>query len=358
MASPQVDAAQTLLRATAPGKLVLLGEYVVLEGAPALVAAMDRRAEAHFASHTAAHWQVDAPTLGAQATLRPAADGGMHTGEAWPKSLSFAVAALQRAHRILPVPYGRLTLRTDAFFENDIKLGLGSSAAVSCACWQVLQAASKAQAPAAELDALQREVGLEAVNAVHHQVQGRVGSGVDVAASLWGGIVRFERRNPAAPPRIARVAPLSGCVLLPVWSGSAAATAPKLSAFAALKAARPDVYWRDCETLASLAQAGADFWALGHIEALLAVVNQVHDALAQLGEHMDSPIVTPAHQAIADIARRAGAAYKPSGAGGGDLGIAVCPSRRVANRVTQRLRAAGFKPMPMRVDAAGARLER
>ena len=38
------------MRASAPGKVFLLGEYAVTEGATALVAAVDRRAEARWAS--------------------------------------------------------------------------------------------------------------------------------------------------------------------------------------------------------------------------------------------------------------------------------------------------------------------
>ncbi len=34
-----------MIKTTAPGKLILIGEYVVLEGAPALVCAVDRYAE-------------------------------------------------------------------------------------------------------------------------------------------------------------------------------------------------------------------------------------------------------------------------------------------------------------------------
>ena len=39
--------------ATAPGKLILTGEYAVLDGAPALVVAMDRRAVARRATWSA-----------------------------------------------------------------------------------------------------------------------------------------------------------------------------------------------------------------------------------------------------------------------------------------------------------------
>ena len=43
--------------ASAPGKLVLAGEYAVLAGAPAIVAAMDRRVVCRVAVAERGHWQ-------------------------------------------------------------------------------------------------------------------------------------------------------------------------------------------------------------------------------------------------------------------------------------------------------------
>ncbi len=63
--------------ARAPGKLVALGEYAVLDGAPALVLAIDRYAVA---------------------TLEPSRDGDCHlrTRMAEPGDRSFAAGALER----------------------------------------------------------------------------------------------------------------------------------------------------------------------------------------------------------------------------------------------------------------------
>ena len=52
-----------IVTATAPGKLVLLGEYAVLEGAPALVMAIDRRAEVRLETRTQAPCMLRAPGI-------------------------------------------------------------------------------------------------------------------------------------------------------------------------------------------------------------------------------------------------------------------------------------------------------
>ena len=50
--------------ASAPGKLILLGEYAVLEGAPALVAAVEQRAEVSVELCVGEGICVDAPDIG------------------------------------------------------------------------------------------------------------------------------------------------------------------------------------------------------------------------------------------------------------------------------------------------------
>lgn len=65
------------LTASAPGKLVLLGEYAVLDGAPALVLAVNRRARAALATTTAEDFAVDAPSLGISGARFRLTDAGV-----------------------------------------------------------------------------------------------------------------------------------------------------------------------------------------------------------------------------------------------------------------------------------------
>ncbi|MCW8846391.1 MAG: hypothetical protein OQK99_11185 [Gammaproteobacteria bacterium] len=46
------------MQISAPGKLILAGEYAVLDGAPGLVMAVDRRARVSLEPSSDEHWQV------------------------------------------------------------------------------------------------------------------------------------------------------------------------------------------------------------------------------------------------------------------------------------------------------------
>jgi phosphomevalonate kinase len=340
--------------ASAPGKLVLFGEYVVLEGAPALVAAMERRARVRFTPDAGQDIVVTSPTLRLSARFRVEAGVVSPVGEV-PAPLAF-VASLLTADGTLPRGGGggggELEMDTAAFFEGEHKLGLGSSAALSVAALAALGGG----AAAAGEDAWRRQLA-SAAQAAHRRAQGDVGSGVDIAAAAYGGILRFQRA-PADP--IPQVAPLPASPrlsLLPVWSGRSAQTAPLLRAFAALKSRDAALYWDSCEKLAILSHAACEFWALGNADALLPVVREAFSSLEALGERCGVDIVTEEHRAIERVVRRQGAVYKPSGAGGGDLGVAFCPSRQVLVRVQSKLRSKGFQAMPMAIAATGVQVE-
>ena len=55
------DQSALSVAASAPGKVVLAGEYAVLDGAPAICAALDRRARVQIAPSGTDHHVVEAP---------------------------------------------------------------------------------------------------------------------------------------------------------------------------------------------------------------------------------------------------------------------------------------------------------
>jgi phosphomevalonate kinase len=80
--------------------------------------------------------------------------------------------------------------------------------------------------------------------------------------------------------------------------------------------------------------------------------------LEWLGREAGIPVVTPALARLVAAARRAGAAAKPSGAGGGDCGIALVDSPARADAVRAAWRAAGIVPLAIAIAAHGVRCAR
>ena len=122
--------------ASAPGKLVLLGEYAVLEGAPALVLAVDRRAHVTLARMYDDIWKIVSPTLQLQARLRVRANYTTWV-DAAPAELAWTATLLTRFPQARHLTPCRIELDSDAFYLDHAgaraKLGLGSSAALTVA---------------------------------------------------------------------------------------------------------------------------------------------------------------------------------------------------------------------------------
>ena len=316
--------------ADAPGKLFLTGEWAVLRGAPALVAAVDRRARVTVE-----------PGAGQGIEIASLAEGrcARFTGESEPGAplpggdTGVVLAALrQRREAWRPM---RVVVDSRSFLVGERKLGLGRSAATLVAAVAALGAS--------ESDAALLRRALEA-NALF---QAGHGSGADVAAAVHGGVIEV-RRNPASDDLevTPRTLP-AGLHLVAGWTGTSAHTPPLLARFAA--APLPAVF----ADLTAAATAATDAVAGGDAAALLAAVDRAAGLLARLGAALDLPLVTPELARLVRAANRAGAAAKPSGAGGGDCGIAFATSAAQAMAVQAAWRDAGILPLPVAIAGQG-----
>jgi phosphomevalonate kinase len=314
--------------ATAPGKLFVSGEWAVLQGAPAIVAAVDRTARVELAIEPS----------GGPLTVESIAEGRTWSGDVAHGDLpSGDAGAVVAALRATGAAGGRAVVDTRAFLVGERKLGLGRSAATIAAAVAARlghdRAAGRARVLAAALDANAR-------------FQDGVGSGADIAAAVHGGVVDV-RRDGAGLAVSPRVLP-RGLHLVAGWTGEPAPTAPLVRRFAARPT--PPVM-RD---LAAAAVAAAHAVAAGDVAGLCAAVDRAGDLLRRLGDEADLPIVTPALARLIDAARRAGAAAKPSGAGAGDCGIALATSPAIAGAVRAAWRDAGILPLDVTIAAEGA----
>jgi phosphomevalonate kinase len=173
----------TAVVASAPGKIVLSGEYAVLDGAPAIVMAVDRRARVVLADDVGNIGQIRAPGYTEEIGRFQVADGGIRWLEG--QALYRVVDSVWRAADARPSGGQRIDLDTSEFVdpERQQKIGIGSSAALTVA----LCAAVKRSADwGTIMDVAQR---------AHGDLQGGAGSGADIACSLRGGLIEYRREG-------------------------------------------------------------------------------------------------------------------------------------------------------------------
>lgn len=291
--------------ASAPGKLVILGEYAVLANAPALVMAVDRRcrAEIRASKNSVCHLQSMAEAE-RQIIFRRQARSGL--------------ALVDRVVDAYPASNGagwRGVLDSSGLHREGKKVGLGSSAAALTAWCGAWLAWTGQGIPDATEDVLQRFIE------AHKAWQGGTGSGLDVAASFHGGVIRFQVDEETGP-QVERAKMPDGVGFVSVFVRTSASTKKHVAQFRARAAESPAsaAFWMD--SLDRLAETGIDRAVADDADGFLDTIRDYAGGLQALGEWMGAAIFTSEHLEMLKVAERFGLAYKVSGAGGGDLGLA------------------------------------
>lgn len=312
-----------MIEYAAPGKAVIWGEYAVLAGAPALVMAVNRYARTRVASAEGA-WHITASGFVDDQTLA-AADLQSQKGNSVDGAIAVVRAALSALNDPALPAGGSVQTDTTEFYHEGDKLGIGSSAAICTATCAAL--AEHLGQPFSEAVA----------QAAHRVLQGKAGSGLDIAAACRGGLIRFERGHSQS------VSWPQGMHYAFVWSGHSSVTTDHLARFAR---------WRentDTAALTDLCSASAALFEKPDLEALA----HYTECLKKLDEAANLGIYSPAHQRLAKLAKRAQVVYKPCGAGGGDIGIAVSTGASPLNSFTAQAANESFLTLDLEIADHG-----
>jgi ERG8-type phosphomevalonate kinase len=324
----------TKIVASAPGKLVLIGEYAVVDGKPAVVAAVDRRAIATVEDAD------DLRVRGNDRRWTHISDAMLDDSTPLAGTEQPLLVAVLRRLRAMPLSPVHASVSTSSFSSDQGKLGLGSSAAAAVALTRALLPSD------APLDAVHM-----IARAAHRDFQGG-GSGIDVAASTFGGLVRFEAVDAETVLRVSTARPIPQSLEVVVaYTGKPAHTQGFVDAYRALpdRAARGD-------HVASIVAGFVDACAHDDAASLLHAVDDARAAMHDLGTAVHKDIVTAEHAAIAAIAAQHAGAAKPSGAGGGDVAVCFVPSEKRAH-LEHALDDAGFPVVRLQIGAPGVRIE-
>ena len=310
----------TTVTASAPGKVVLSGEYAVLDGAPAISMAINRRAVV---------------------TLAPAGERGAAVTSVGlgGRNETTLLDCVARALKFTDADKYSITLNTSEFVDDasGVKLGIGSSAALTVALVMAL----------ASVMGEETDVGAVAAIA-HRDFQNGAGSGVDIATSAAGGLLEFLKGKPG----ISKFAWPKGLKFALLWSGVAASTRDRVDRLA-VNGTMPSR-----ARLSEEATKWARAWAAGDADKLIEDCRNYITALVSFSVDHDLGIFEAGHDDLAKDALADGLAYKPCGAGGGDVGIVLATDSARLSAFVTRAKTAGFKQLDIELDSNGVQLAR
>lgn len=334
-----------MIETRAPGKLFIVGEYAVVEtGEPAVLVAVNRYLHVKLTERQAA----------------PRAATSQHV-----RAAIRTIDELRVARGLEERPF-QIEIVSELDAVDGRKYGLGSSAAVTVAAIDAL-----AQLYQLNLSLVERfKLALLATITISPRA-----SGGDLAASTFGGWIRYT-----SPDREAlraqhaehgilfalgsdawksfSVRPLPapvGLEMLVGWTGSPSSTQKLVE-----NAARPSSNSREslCNaTFLAESRAGVEMFADTLVSrgpgtpernAGLAI-RQARALLQRLSEDREVTVETPELRELCMIAEQHHAAAKPSGAGGGDCGIAFAAPNLEITSILREWKQRGILPLDLRV---------
>ncbi|MGW0761150.1 phosphomevalonate kinase [Streptomyces sp. NPDC002814] len=357
---------RTVIR-RAPGKLFVAGEYAVVEpGNQAILVAVDRYITVTVTGTGEPGAVVISSDLAPRTLHRHWQDGRLTGGDGQTPHVQAAIETVSDllTERGLPVPPLHVSI-SSTLHEGGRKYGLGSSGAVTVAAVAAVSAYCGLRLTPDE----QFRVALLAGARIDPK-----GSGGDLAASTWGGWIAYRApdraqvlglargrgveealRAPWPGFSVRRLPPPAGLSLQVGWTRSPASTTSLVSGLHRRTWRGSASHHKFVATTGDVVHAAVTALEAGDGPGLLHQIRRARHELARLDDEVGLGIFTPGLTALCDAAEGVGGAAKPSGAGGGDCGIALldADAPHDISQVHRRWAAAGVLPLPVRPATEG-----
>ncbi|MBI4406819.1 hypothetical protein HY571_02805 [Candidatus Micrarchaeota archaeon] len=372
---------------SAPGKILWTGGYSILEkGNVGLVSSVDKRVYARASVLPDHNIEIKAPQLGVN--VEGKFENGKITLTEDNTNAKFVKTAIETALAYLKAKKKRVkgvsihTYSDPAFGTGEAKSGLGSSAAVTVAS---IAAVLKLHgiSPKKNLDLLHKLAQYS-----HSSSQGKVGSGFDVSASVYGGH-EYSRYSPhlAQEPNVVKAIdaawdhstkpltlPRSFVTVVANIRGTSASTTEMVAKVKAFKEAQRAEYDRIIKEIDQSAKEANN--ALAKLNEAVQRGEKIqlgHPRLASFAEHFEK-----SRNATRELGEKSGAQIEPAplsaiilesikngafvcrlpGAGGGDAIAAICLSRRNATKLKRFWAKKGFEVLDLKVTEKGVAVEK
>ncbi len=365
---------------SAPGKILWTGGYSILEkGNIGLVSSVDKRVYARCSELEPMNVHIKSPQLGVDVT-GVFEEGKLKLSQDHPNA-KFVKTAIETTLTYLKAKRKRLkgvdidTYSDPAFGFGETKSGLGSSAAVTVATIGAVLA----------LHGVRPRKNLHLVHKLaqyaHSTSQGKVGSGFDVAASVFGGH-EYSRYSPTIVQELDIVKavdrdwdysaiplalPFGFAAVVANIPGTSVSTTEMVAKVKAFKEGNKSEYNAIInhineaakEANQALAQLATEPTNEAEVEKFVQHFEASRKATRELGEKSGAPIEPSRLSQIIEESKQHGALVaRLPGAGGGDSIVAICRNKKDVSKLKKFWAKKKLEVLKLKITGKGIALER
>ena len=324
---------------TAPGKVFLSGEYLALDGSLATILTTKQRALV-----TIEKTQNSTNTLCSLPSNQTFAFNvnNKHKVE-WvgddPQELGLFLKWSILEMQIRPTKT-RFTIDTTDFYKENKKIGVGSSAAISSAL-------IKAIVNFFDLK-YSDEMILNSSLRVHNTKQNNLGSGLDViAAHADSGLIECDIETLSKGKWTTLEWP-SDLIIKGVITRKESKTSSMIQKYFNGHTQHKEFFEKLQIDVNQVLKELSLSWIDHDISSILELMEQYNILMQRLNEKYNLGIYTDEHQELAKLTNKLGLFYKPSGAGGGDLGLILTDDSIKLKQLLTQIRDKKYQTIDLR----------
>ena len=323
------------IKVSAPGKLMLFGEHAVVYNRPCLVAAVSQRLFVEVEKILEDKILISAPEMKIFDLKIPLAD----LDKKQPKEVRFVLEAIKNFFKKYQLESG-LKIKTESQFSAEY--GFGSSSAVTVCTIKALAELFGIEMEKKEIFDLAYQTVLD--------IQG-VGSGFDIAAAIYGGIIYFLTGGKIIDPLKVKDIPL-----IVGYTGVKASTSEIVKAVKAEMDKNPEYYEKLYDDIAQIVEKAKREMENSNWPEVGRLMNENQEILRKFkAPSKEYGVSSEVIEKLIEASLGAGAfGAKLSGAGVGDCIIALGKDKE---KLEKAIKEAGGVPVSVDIDYQGLKTE-
>ena len=327
------------VKRTAPGKVFLSGEYLALEGASAIILSTKQRSIVSIEDHEKPYNLFYSSALDQYFEFSVNDHFEVDWVQNDPQEFGLFIALAICELKIKPSK-ALISIDTNEFYSSGKKIGLGSSASIASAIINVLDEYFNLQL--SESAKIQKAVNIHALS------QDNFGSGLDVITSCAdSGVVECNLKM-ANEHKWRSLKWPSDLYIKGVITSDQSSTKMMIEKYNRGKDSNQIFFNKLYSEINHLLNQISTAWDTQNSAKIIELIQTYNTFVKQLNEKFNLGIFTDEHKRLIGLARSADVFYKPSGAGGGDLGLVITNSEKKLTHFLSVLSDSNFPVIDLR----------